>query len=95
MQYSVTGPTKSYRVFQTSQTSIKGVVLRPYVIVLLHNKRDAIVLQKRDQIPSNFENKPQGLYFSKALFEGLNMFVGAYIILFEVRVNQMPRYENL
>ena len=25
----------------------------------------------RDSIPSNSENKPQGLHFSKALFEGL------------------------
>ena len=30
------------------------------------------------QIPSNSENKPRGLYFSKALFEGL-MFGGAYV----------------
>ena len=29
-------------------------------------------------IPSNSENKPRGLYFSKALFEGL-IFGGAYI----------------
>ena len=30
------------------------------------------------EIPQNSENKPQGLYFSKALFEGL-IFGGAYI----------------
>ena len=30
------------------------------------------------KIPQKFENKPQGLYFSKALFEGL-IFGGAYI----------------
>ena len=32
----------------------------------------------RDSIPSNSENKPQGLHFSKALFEGL-IFGGAYL----------------
>ena len=31
-----------------------------------------------DDIPKNSENKPQGLYFSKALFEGL-VFGGAFI----------------
>ena len=31
-----------------------------------------------DVIPKNSKNKPQGLYFSKALFEGL-IFGGAYI----------------
>ena len=30
------------------------------------------------QIPSDSENKPRGLYFSKALFEGV-IFGGAYI----------------
>ena len=30
------------------------------------------------KLPQNSENKPQGLYFSKALFEGL-IFGGAYI----------------
>ena len=33
---------------------------------------------KTKQIPQNSENKPRGLYFSKALFEGL-IFGGAYI----------------
>ena len=31
-----------------------------------------------NRIPENSENKPRGLYFSKALFEGL-IFGGAYI----------------
>ena len=31
-----------------------------------------------NRIPSNSENKPRGLYFSKAVFEGL-IFGGAYI----------------
>ena len=31
-----------------------------------------------DEIPYNSENKPRGLYFTKALFEGL-IFGGAYI----------------
>ena len=30
------------------------------------------------KIPYNSENRPQGLYFSKALFEGL-IFGGAYL----------------
>ena len=29
-------------------------------------------------IPYNFENKPEGLYFSKALFAGLNFGGGLY-----------------
>ena len=33
---------------------------------------------EQDNISQNSENKPQGLYFSKALFEGL-IFGGAYI----------------
>ena len=33
---------------------------------------------KRKQIPYNSENKPRGLYFSKALFERL-IFGGAYV----------------
>ena len=32
------------------------------------------------QIPSDSENKPRGLYFSKALFEGV-IFGGAYVCL--------------
>jgi len=36
-----------------------------------------------DPIPQNSENKPRGLYFSKALFEGLifggAIFGGAYL----------------
>ena len=31
-----------------------------------------------EEMPYNFENKPRGLYFSKALFEGL-IFGGAYL----------------
>ena len=34
-------------------------------------------LSKNSKLPQNSENKPRGLYFSKALFEGL-IFGGAY-----------------
>ena len=34
--------------------------------------------RSREEVLQNFENKPWGLYFSKALFEGL-IFGGAYI----------------
>ena len=32
----------------------------------------------RSRLPSNSENKPKGLYFSKALFKGL-IYGGAYL----------------
>ena len=47
------------------------------------------VLASKEQvcIPENYKNKPQGLYFSKALFEGLK-FRGAYVRR-EIRVSKL------
>ena len=45
---------------------------------IVTNKLTANALVSRRVLPLNSENKPQGLYFSKALFEGL-IFGGAYI----------------